>query len=137
MSVSSSDESESTFTEPRSQRQRTDAPVVLPTSRPLFNFVPQASTSDVPEPTAGPSRPTFPLAAPPNHVNRFDSEDNLVDQWGNVIDINSVQFQVSEQEQSDDQGLSLDVFNMSTQTQGLVRDIEQQQQRGEIEIEVF
>ena len=54
-----------------------------------------------------------------------------------MIDIDSVQFQVSEQEQNEEQGLYLDVFKMSTQTQGLVRDIEQQQQRGEFEIEVF
>ena len=48
---------------------------------------------------AGPSRPTSPFAAPPRHVNRFDSDDNLVDDWGNPIDMNAVEFEVCDEEQ--------------------------------------
>ena len=76
---------------------------------------------------AGPSRPTSPFAAPPRHVNRFDSDDNLVDDWGNPIDMNAVEFEVCDEEQQ--QGHDL-VFNMSTPTRGMVKEIEQQQKRG-------
>ena len=82
---------------------------------------------------AGPSRPTSPFAAPPSHVNRFDSEDNLVDQWGNIIDMNAVEFEVCHEDQQEGHDL---VFNMSTPTRGLVRDIQQQQRRGENELDL-
>ena len=82
---------------------------------------------------AGPSRPTSPFAAPPRHVNRFDSDDNLVDDWGNVIDMNAVEFEVCDAEQQ--QGHDI-VFNMSTPTRGMVKEIEQQQRRGENEIDL-
>ena len=82
---------------------------------------------------AGPSRPTSPFAAPPRHVNRFDSDDNLVDDWGNPIDMNAVEFEVCDEEQQ--QGHDL-VFNMSTPTRGMVKEIEQQQKRGENEIDL-
>ena len=83
--------------------------------------------------TAGPSLPTSPFAAPPRHVNRFDSDDNLVDDWGNVIDMNAVEFEVCDAEQQ--QGHDI-VFNMSTPTRGMVKEIEQQQRRGENEIDL-
>ena len=38
---------------------------------------------------AGPSRPTSPFAALPSHVNRFDSDDNLVNEGGKIIDMNA------------------------------------------------
>ena len=68
---------------------------------------------------ARPSRPT--------------SDDNLGDVWGNIIDRNAVEFEVFNKDQQ--QGHDL-VFNMSTATRGLVREIEQQQQRGENEIDL-
>ena len=61
--------------------------------------------------------------------------DGLVDESGNMVDMDSIQFEVSN-EVHHDRGLAIDVFDLSTPTQGLVRQIEQQQ-RGEIEDYTF
>ena len=58
-----------------------------------------------------------------------------VDESGNMVDMDSIQFEVSN-EVHHDRGLAIDVFDLSTPTQGLVRQIEQQQ-RGEIEDYTF
>ena len=52
-----------------------------------------------------------------------------------MVDMDSIQFEVSN-EVHHDRGLAIDVFDLSTPTQGLVRQIEQQQ-RGEIEDYTF
>ena len=46
--------------------------------------------------------------------------DGLVDESGNVVDMDSIQFEVSN-EVHHDQGLAIDVFDMSTPTLGLAQ----------------